>query len=130
MGDDANRGRLLAGDYERDAINPPDGTSPQSAVAGRYFHLSQSVFGGVRNLGLRGEFWKDGDIERLVKELSALAPPLLELAALSYSEFEAGPQGDEPALLSYLDATYRGSAPSEGGVLSSSANGGSRSRDF
>ena len=73
LGDAADRGRLLTGDFERDPVNPPDGTSPQSTVAGRYFHLGQSVFGGVRNLGLPGEFGKDGDIELLVKKLSATA---------------------------------------------------------
>ena len=48
---------------------------------------------------------------------------------MDYAEFEEF-QGDEPALLSYIDATYSGSAPSKGGVRSSKANGGSRSRDF
>ena len=55
-----------------------------------------------------------------------------ESSALDYSEFEEDEerQGEDPALLSYLDAAYWRSGPSKGGSRPSNTNGGSRSRDF
>ena len=77
MGDDADRGRLLTGDFERSAINSTDGTIPQSTVAVRYYHLDQSVLRDVQNLGHPGEFGEDGDYGLLLGRLWALAfPPL------------------------------------------------------
>ena len=63
LGDEADRDRLLTVDFERAVINAFEETSPGSAVAGCYFHLGQSVFRCVLNLGLVAKFEADGDFE-------------------------------------------------------------------
>ena len=73
MVDDADRGRLPTGNFESDAINPPDETSSQSAVTGRYFHLGQSLIRGVQDSGIPGIFGKYDDFEPMVKKSPALA---------------------------------------------------------
>ena len=81
VGDEADRERLPTVDFERAAINAFGETPPQSKVAGCYFHLGQSVFRRVQNLGIAVKFGAYDDSNLRVKKLSALAPPPLDLAA-------------------------------------------------
>ena len=125
------QGRLLTGDFERDAINPTVGNSPQPAIAGSYFHLGRSVFRNVHNLRLPGEIRVKCRFRAPGGEIVRDGFLLLELADLAYVQFEEEAQGFGPALFDYLEATYIGGAdPSKGDARSANANGGPRIRDF
>ena len=94
VGDDADRGRLLTVDFERAAINALGGTFPNSTVAGRYFHLGQSVSRRVLNLGIAAKFGADGDFKHRVGKLSALSGPPLELVVHGFEQLEDESQED------------------------------------
>ena len=64
--------------------------------------LGRTEFGASR--GIR-EIWR---YRAPGEEIGSAGVLLLELSALDYAEFDEEFQGGEPALLSYIDATYTG----------------------
>ena len=130
VGEDADRKRLLTVDFGRAAINAFEETFPNSEVAGCCFHLCQSAFRRVQNLGLSAKFGADGDFKLRVKKLSALAFLPVELAVRGFEQLEEERQEGEMELLAYFEATYIGRRdPAERRRPSPNTNGGTWSRE-
>ena len=102
------RERLVTTDFERAAINAFLDTYPQSEVAGRFFHLGQSVYRKVKELGLSGKYLADEGCRLRAKTLAALAFLPIEEVTEGYELIEGGFADEEQEFLAYFAATYIG----------------------
>ena len=95
-------------DFERASINAFAETFPASSVAGCIFHLGQSLYRKVQQIGLSGKYQVDEDFRLRVKTLSALAFLPLEEIVEGYELIEQRFPDDEQEFLAYFESTYIG----------------------
>ena len=114
VGDGADAGKLVTADCDRSDINAPDATSPYAAVAGRYFHLGESVYMGPHGLGLAAKRGSGDEFKTSVKKLTSLASQPLDFSAHRFGHLEGEFADNARRLLASFEATYVGRRVSGG----------------
>ena len=104
---DANPDYLLV-DFERGSINAFKEVWPMTHVKGCFFHLSQSVYRKVQELGLTTIYTHSTEVALTIRMLPALAylPPEIVLSAFQILESQFTPE--IVALYKYFQTTYVG----------------------
>ena len=107
LGEVLNPERLMT-DFEKAAINAFTAAFPNATISGCHFHLGQSVWRKIQELGHRNRYVEDEEFRMRCKGLLALAFLPADEVVEAFEELEEGMPDELENLVLYFEDTYIG----------------------